>query len=214
MDSVKTHYPSYDVMALQDEWDSNTKEIVLKRLGPFGRCNFLTKKEEELLRLLAQHIVYDDRQEIIDWIIHHIDQQLDTEIGESQRKPDVSPEKTFIREGLKAIDKVFQQNFGKNFAESETQQQFQFVANLQLGKVIGITGWSKMLQKDLFKKLAELIVSAYYSHPTIWSEIGYGGPAYPRGYFRVEFGLADPWEAKKENAAPYGFGEEDKNIGE
>jgi hypothetical protein len=37
-------------------------------------------------------------------------------------------------------------------------------------------------------------VSAYYSHPWSWDEIGYGGPAYPRGYMRLENGLPEPWE--------------------
>jgi len=41
------------------------------------------------------------------------------------------------------------------------------------------------------------IVTAYYSHPTAWSEIGFGGPASPRGYVRMGFDERDPWEAKK-----------------
>jgi len=32
----------------------------------------------------------------------------------------------------------------------------------------------------------------------VWSEMGYGGPAYPRGYYRIEAGVTDPWEAKAE----------------
>ena len=49
------------------------------------------------------------------------------------------------------------------------------------------------------------IVSAYYAHPTAWSEIGFGGPASPRGYVRLGFGRRDPWEAAE--ARP---GHEDK----
>ena len=29
------------------------------------------------------------------------------------------------------------------------------------------------------------IVGAFYSHPWAWNEIGFGGPAYPRGYMRL-----------------------------
>ncbi len=39
------------------------------------------------------------------------------------------------------------------------------------------------------------IVHAYYAHPTAWSEIGWGGPASPRGYVRMDFDERDPWEA-------------------
>ena len=39
------------------------------------------------------------------------------------------------------------------------------------------------------------IVNAYYAHPTAWTEIGYGGPASPRGYVRMGLERRDPWEA-------------------
>ncbi len=29
------------------------------------------------------------------------------------------------------------------------------------------------------------VLSEFYSHPWAWNEIGYGGPAYPRGYMRL-----------------------------
>jgi hypothetical protein len=44
-------------------------------------------------------------------------------------------------------------------------------------------------------RMARDIVLAYYAHPTAWSEIGYGGPASPRGYVRLDYNERDPWEA-------------------
>jgi hypothetical protein len=43
--------------------------------------------------------------------------------------------------------------------------------------------------------MAHDIVLAYYAHPSAWSEIGWGGPASPRGYVRLDFNDRDPWEA-------------------
>jgi hypothetical protein len=39
-------------------------------------------------------------------------------------------------------------------------------------------------------------LSTFYSHPWAWNEIGFGGPAYPRGYMRRNMGPAgvDPGE--------------------
>ena len=37
----------------------------------------------------------------------------------------------------------------------------------------------------------------YYAHPFAWDEIGFGGPAYPRGYMRLEEGEAEPWEVNE-----------------
>ena len=36
--------------------------------------------------------------------------------------------------------------------------------------------------------------AAFYSHPDAWSEIGFGGPAYPRGYKNAELDAREPWE--------------------
>ncbi|MGH8181653.1 MAG: GMC family oxidoreductase [Steroidobacteraceae bacterium] len=38
-------------------------------------------------------------------------------------------------------------------------------------------------------------MGGFYAHPTSWSEIGYGGPASPRGYVRMDYDRRDPWEA-------------------
>ena len=46
--------------------------------------------------------------------------------------------------------------------------------------------------------LVEDCVEAYYAHPWAWDEIGFGGPAYPRGYMRLEHGLPEPWEVEEE----------------
>jgi hypothetical protein len=39
------------------------------------------------------------------------------------------------------------------------------------------------------------VVKSYYAHPIAWSEIGWGGPASPRGYVRLQADRRDPWEA-------------------
>lgn len=103
INSVNTHYPEYDVLKLMDEWDSHTKEIVRRRLGPFPSLRFLSDMEAEDIHLIARHITYDHRSEILDWVVYHLDSKLAEEIGESDRKQGVPPEKTLIREGLKAL---------------------------------------------------------------------------------------------------------------
>lgn len=199
MTDLKTHYPDFDVMADIEEWDEHTREIVLKRLGPFPEKQFLEEYEEIKLRQIIKHLVYDNRNDIFDWILYYIDQRLYSEIGEFQRKPNTPPEKILIREGLKALDKLSQTLYQKSFVEAGVKEQFDMLASVQLGKAAPIPEWSTIPQEVLFDKLLELIISTYYSHPAIWSEIGYGGPAYPRGYYRIELGWTDPWEAKQKD---------------
>jgi hypothetical protein len=39
-----------------------------------------------------------------------------------------------------------------------------------------------------------MLLAAFYSHPWAWNEIGFGGPAYPRGYARLGVGQRETWE--------------------
>jgi hypothetical protein len=193
----ETHYPAYNVLDMIDEWDSHTKEIVRRRLEPLPEREFFTDREAWYIGIIARHMVYDYRDDIIEWIICHFDRKLGSAIGESQRKRGTPPETVLVREGLKALDHVSHLSFGRDFGELDEKQQFEILAGLQLGKAPKIPQWSQVPQKDLFDKLVSEIVAAYYSHPAIWSEIGYGGPMYPRTYVRVELGLTEPWEARR-----------------
>ena len=197
MQEKKSRYPGYDLLKEKDHWDEHTREIVLKRLGPFPKNKFLKKYEVKLISTIAKHVIYDERKEIIQYIVHHLDSTLSSPVGEGQRKIGTPEQKTLIRGGLKAIDKLAEKIYGLSFMEIDQQQQLTILIDLHTGKAAQIKDWQTIPQKELFKKLASEITSAYYSHPTVWSEIGYGGPAYPRGYVRVEKGLTDPWEAKR-----------------
>ena len=36
--------------------------------------------------------------------------------------------------------------------------------------------------------------TAFYSHPWAWNEIGFPGPAYPRGYLNLGINAREHWE--------------------
>lgn len=101
------------------------------------------------------------------------------------------------RVGLRAMQHLAKITYQRDFTELTEQEQLTLVSKLQKGQNALIPSFQDIPQKKLFKKLVGLIVEAYYSHPTVWSEIGYGGPVYPDVYVRVELGLTDPWEAKR-----------------
>lgn len=198
MQENRTRYPSYNLMDEQEHWDKHTREIVLKRFGPFEDNKFLDKHEAAMILAIARHIVFEARNEILAYVVHHLDSTLASPIGEDQRKAGIPPRDVLIRQGLKFIDKLAERQYRGPFLEIALDKQLALLESLDKGKAIQISGWPEAMQKALFKKLSTEIVTAYYSHPIVWSEIGYGGPAYPRGYVRVEKGLTDPWEAKRD----------------
>lgn len=194
----KSHYPSYHVMDQKDHWDDHTQKVVGSRLTSQLEHRFLTTLEAETLKRIAGDLVNEDREEIIKYIVDYMDQTLSSEWGEGQRKVGVPKAQVLVREGLKAIDKSAEKQYGLQLLALDSPSRLHLLEQLSENQVAPVEDWQPLSQVEVFKKLLSMSIEAYYSHPTIWSEMGYGGPAYPRGYIRTQLGQLDPWEAQPE----------------
>lgn len=189
-----SYYPSYNVLNQQEHWDEHTKEIVKKRLGPFGDLKSLSSEELETVRAISQLLVADKRDIILEYLISHLDQNLQNKFGEDQRPPQAPPKQELVTQGLGYLARYCQDTYQQSFSHLEEREQLAILKDLEQE----VINWGNFPTKHFFQYLKRELISAYYSHPTIWSEIGHGGPAYPRGYVRTELGLTDPWEARKD----------------
>ena len=60
--------------------------------------------------------------------------------------------------------------------------------------------WGTLNVSRAFSVVMRYVVQAYYSHPWAWNEIGFGGPAYPRGYGAFgspHLGERESWEGEE-----------------
>ncbi|MGZ4112595.1 MAG: gluconate 2-dehydrogenase subunit 3 family protein [Tumebacillaceae bacterium] len=199
MDRIKTLYPGFNVMAEHEHWDDHTREIVQKRLETPGSYQKLTGEEVDRIRILAALFVDDGRSAMLDYIVKHFDNKLASDIGEAQRKAGVPPQHVLIKQGLAALELLAKSEFQRSFTDLTAEQQITLLVGLETNTLsLQTESGTRIPSSEFFKKMLSESVSAYYSHPQIWSEIGYAGPAYPRGYVRSELGLTDPWEARRD----------------
>lgn len=196
-----TRYPSFNVLDEKDAWDDHTQQIVTSRSHSIVKYQFLNEREVEILRCLCSLLVDDSLPDSLEFIISHIDQTLYSSPGEGQRKVGVPAAPELIRQGLEAMEKSSQHIYSISFAELEIENQKKMINDISEDKAESSAIWNGVPQKALFEKLMRLTVEAYCSHPQVWSDIGYAGPAYPRGYVRTQLGQLDPWEANTENEA-------------
>jgi hypothetical protein len=56
--------------------------------------------------------------------------------------------------------------------------------------------WHGMPATHVWNLWLRYACTAFYSHPAAWNEIGFGGPAYPRGYKNIGVGRREPWEVE------------------
>ena len=85
--------------------------------------------------------------------------------------------------------------FGVPFAELSDENADALLSLMQNGDLHG-PAWGDVPPKLFFaKRVLVDIPAVYYAHPTAWNELGFGGPASPRGYVRMAANRRDPWEA-------------------
>jgi hypothetical protein len=94
-----------------------------------------------------------------------------------------------------ALEEESRQAHGRSFHSLTVVHQDEFLHSMQSGKLTN-AAWGDMPCKLFFEhRVLPDIVHAYYAHPIAWSEIGFGGPASPRGYVRMGLNRRDSWEA-------------------
>ncbi len=147
-------------------------------------------------RLLPQ----DDRDEAHKIpVLNYIDDRLYNRLIDGYQFADMPPDHEAHRLGLQAIDLIAMHLYSKPFVELGPHDQDYVLQTIHDENPPAAQEiWQKMSIKRFWMLLVQDVVDAYYAHPYAWDEIGYGGPAYPRGYMRLEEGQPEPWEVDEQ----------------
>ncbi len=117
--------------------------------------------------------------------------------------PDMPQQGEAWRRGLAALDEAARRDHGRAFARSDRGRPGRDAA------ADGRTARCRRRRCAACRRKTFLtahvihdVVGAYYAHPTAWNEIGWGGPACPRGYVRLGPEPARPVGAGRGGARP------------
>ncbi len=192
-------YSGYDVL---DKWaspsfDAKTRGVLAQRLHVLPERRFLTEEEWRLVEAISARLVpQPDRARPIP-ITPWIDDMLAADRGEGFRHDGAPPMREAWRRGLAAIDAEARRRHAQGFAGLAPDAQDATLRAVHQGEV-DPADWPGLSATQFFlDTLLKTVAGIYYAHPDAWSEIGFGGPASPRGYVRLGFDERDPWEAKE-----------------
>lgn len=194
-------YPGYDVLAKRNSpsWNDQTRAVVDERLGIDAQQHrFFTDPEWLTVSAICERILPQpaDRAKPVP-LAAMLDEKLYTNSGDGYRDARLPPMREAWRQALRAFEAEARSQYGCAFYQLEPTSQVILLTAAQNGRVRD-PAWGDLPPSVFFsKRLLHDIVSAYYAHPTAWSEIGFGGPAAPRGYVRLSFDRRDPWEASE-----------------
>ena len=199
MSDFCTPYPTYDVLEKWDSpsWNDQTRKAVRNRLERVPPRRFLTQGQWSLLEAIAARLIpQPERTEPVP-IVPWIDDMLHRDETPGYRYADMPPMRDAWRQGLDSIAAEARGRHDKSFEELQPADQDKLLADIQHNRVDARI-WRDLPAGGFFlHHLVKQVVGIYYAHPAAWSEIGFGGPASPRGYARLGFDERDPWEAKE-----------------
>jgi hypothetical protein len=194
---IEGRFPDYDVLAKRNSpsWNEPTRDVIARRLAIGGEPKFFTADEFRTVKALAARIVPQPSQRPPIPVAALVDEKLHLGKEDGYRRAGMPREREAWRRGLMALDAEADAAYGARFRDLAEEHQDALLSRMRQG-ALKSAEWGGMKCEEFFDmRLARDIVLAHYSHPTAWSEIGWGGPASPRGYVRMDFNERDPWEA-------------------
>lgn len=209
-------YPGYDVLSKRNtlSWNEQTRRVIEERLAVPGDPRFFTEDELATVAAIAARLVprASGRRPIP--VAALVDHKLCTGRSDGYRRAGMPREGDAWRLGLRALDAEARRAFGGEFCEISVTEQDRLLKLMQEGGLHD-AAWGGMPPATFFShRMAHDIVLAYFSHPAAWSEVGWGGPASPRGYVRMDFDARDPWEAVERRDGDSGFAErKNRHVG-
>ncbi len=194
---MSERYPAYDVLAKRHtpSWNEQTRRVIDRRLSTPREPRFLGEAEWRTLEAVCGRIMPQPKTRAPVPVAAMVDDKLFENRGDGYRDYRLPPLREAWRRGLAAIDAEARRRHRVGFSALEADEQDALLRAAQEGRLSG-PAWGDMPSAIFFtKRVLPDIVMSYYSHPTAWNEIGFGGPASPRGYVRMNFDRRDAWEA-------------------
>ena len=192
-------YPGYDVLAKRNtpSWNAQTRRVIDQRIAVPREPRFFSLTEFRALEAIAARITPQPSHRPPVPVAALIDDKLVRHRHDGYRGAGMPREGDAWQRGLRALDAEAQARHSAPFHRLTGAQQDAVLRKVEAGDV-QTDAWGGMPPRTFFhQRLLADIVRAYWSHPTAWSEIGWGGPASPRGYVRMGYDRRDPWEARE-----------------
>ena len=167
-------YPDFDVMADRRHWDEVTRAALERRVEPPARCRFFDDREQRVLRVFLDVILAQDAEPRVP-VLEMVDAKLCAGQLDGYRYEDMPDDAETWRRVARCLDR---------FPELDGSAQRELVARFAAGDL----QWDGLNVARAWSVVTRGAVAAFYSHPWAFNEIGFRGPAYPRGYMRRNMG--------------------------
>ena len=189
-------YPGYDVTSKRhtQSWNDKTREVIDARLSVEGRPAFLSSDEWQTLVALCDRVMPQPEGRPRVALAAYVDRQLLAGKTKGYRFADMPQPAEAWKRALAALDEVAGKEQGRPFAHLTQDDQDAMLRRMSDGSFQAVALNGMPAQTFWTSHVIHDVIGAYYAHPEAWNEIGWAGPASPRGYVRTGLDRRDPWE--------------------
>lgn len=191
-------YPDFDVLSQMKHWDEVTRRVVVDRVENVPPIRFFTAEEAATLKAFCDVVTAQDDEPRIP-VLSYIDEKLFAGKRDGWQYYDLPDDDEVWRCVARGLDDAARPAGFASFAAAPLEAQEGIVQRFAHAQLHGGV-WETMNAGRAFKVVMRYVAQAFYAHPWAWNEIGFGGPAYPRGYGAFgspELGDAESWESKE-----------------
>ena len=184
-----SRFPGFDVLGQSEHWDRATRQVVFARLEDRHGPIFFTGEEFATAERLCD-LLLDQHAEPKVPVADMVDARLAEGSTDGWRYADLPEDGQAWRQIAAGLNADAAEAYGAPLAELSLEKASSVVAALQHAR----GQWHGMPAEHVWSLITRYACTAYYSHPWAWNEIGFSGPAYPRGYKNIGIGRREPWE--------------------
>jgi len=185
-------FPSFDVLKQASSWDVATAGVVLGRLTPPPPVRFFDLNEEAIGRVLFDQLL-DQQEDPRVPVFELVDSRLAEFETDGWRYADLPEDGEAFRRSFAALEADARASYDVAFAELDWSDQAKILQAVQQKRS---EEWHGLNAGHIWSLWTRYACTAFYSHPWSWNEIGFGGPAYPRGYKHIGVDAREPWEVR------------------
>jgi Gluconate 2-dehydrogenase subunit 3 len=189
-------FDGYDVLSQVPTWDDVTAGLVLRRLGPPQPLRFFSPAEQATASALFDQLL-DQREEPKVPVLAMVDERLNANLTDGWRYEDMQEDRDAWHSTLTCLESDAQAAHHRWFWQLPWDDQARILHAICDR---GSGDWYGMNPAQVWGLWTRYACTAFYAHPWAWNEIGFGGPAYPRGYRNLGLDRREPWE-RPERAA-------------
>jgi hypothetical protein len=183
-------FPGFSSVDQAHTWDEATRKVVLPRLTPSREIRYLPEDLRPAGRALVARLI-DVGDGFAESLLSSIDGRLADDETDGWHYDDMPIDHDAWTRSLAGLDEDAEAGEGKPFAELPPARQHELLEGIRTSSA---DRWHGMPPGRLWNLWMRYVTTAYYAHPRAWDEMGFPGPAYPRGYKNRGLDAREPFE--------------------